>query len=119
LWKGCRGMIDELLKRIERLEYHQQLLIQLVDHTKKTFTKLIIQKNLGPEEVEEFHRLCEYLNKKMKEQKAEGFLYFHPLLKEFSEKVNKKLDVHETIECCLNEGLHLELMREFIKYLED
>lgn len=55
----------------------------------------------------------------MKEQKAEGFLYFHPLLKEFSEKVNKKLDVHETIESCLNEGLHLELMREFIKYLED
>lgn len=112
-------MIDELLKRIERLEYHQQLLIQLVDHTKKTFTKLIIQKNLGPEEVEEFHRLCEYLNKKMKEQKAEGFLYFHPLLKEFTEKLNKKLEVKETIIGCLNENLHVDLMEELSKYLDD
>lgn len=114
-----KAMINELLKRIERLEYHQKLLIQLVDHAEITFTKLIIQKNLGPLEVEEFHRLCEYLNNKMQEQKAEGFLYFHPLLKEFTEKLNKKLEVRETIIGCLNENLHVDLMEELSKYLDD
>lgn len=112
-----KAMIDELLKRIERLEYHQKLLIQLVDHAEITFTKLIIQKNLGPLEVEEFHRLCEYLNNKMQEQKAEGFLYFLPLFEEFSKRLDSRLEAKEIVQACLEEKMHVELMSEFNKYL--
>ena len=98
-------MIEELLKRIERLEYHQKLLVQLLRDPNRPFTKLVVERNLGPEEVYEFHRLCDNLSKKMEEQKAEGFLYFHPLLKEFSESLNEKLEVKETISSCLKQGL--------------
>ncbi|MCU9612510.1 YhaI family protein [Caldibacillus lycopersici] len=110
-------MIDELLKRIERLEYHQQLMFQLIDRTNVSFTKLIVEKNLGQEEVMEFHKLCDDMSKKLEEQKAEGFLYFHPLLTEFSSKLNHKLEVNETINACLKENLHQTLMAELKKYL--
>lgn len=109
--------MDELLKRIERLEYYQQLLLEIVNTNDYPFTKLIIQKKLGPEEVLEFQHLCEYMNKKLQEQKAEGLLYFYPLLKEFSDKLNRKLEVKETVESCLQQYLYVELMTEFKKCL--
>lgn len=107
------------MKRLERLEYHQQLLLRLADCTKEPFTYLIIKENLGPEEILEFHSLCDDLSKKMEKQKAEGFLYFHPLLKEFSQKLNRKLDVKEVITSCIQQNLHTELMTELQKYLMD
>ncbi|CEE01020.1 MULTISPECIES: DUF1878 family protein [Bacillaceae] len=110
-------MMDELLKRIERLEYYQQLLLEIVNTNDYPFTKLIIQKKLGPEEVLEFQHLCEYMNNKLQEQKAEGLLYFYPLLKEFSDKLNRKLEVKETVESCLQQYLYVELMTEFKKCL--
>jgi hypothetical protein len=112
-------MIEELLKRIERLEYHQKLLIQLLRDQNRPFTKLVVERNLGPEEVYEFHGLCDKLSNKMQEQKAEGFLYFHPLLKEFSENLNEKLELNETISSCLEQNLHIELMSEFKRCLTD
>lgn len=110
-------MMEELLQRIERLEYHQKLIIDILVETDKAFTKLIVYKNLSKDEVREFHNLCENMNKKIEEQKAEGLLNFHPLLKEFSEKINRKLDVNETISACLRENLHAQLMSELKKYL--
>ena len=117
---GCRGMIamiDELLKRIEQLEYHQELLTDFIDEADYPFTRLIIRKNLSREEVIQFYDLCDQINKKLQEQKAEGLVYFHPLLKEFSKKLNKKLDVEETIEACIKQNLYIELMEELKKYI--
>jgi len=110
-------VINELLKRIERLEYHERLLVDLLQGSNKLFTKLIISKNLDESEVKEFHRICENLNNKMENQKAEGFLYFHPLLKEFSAKISPKLDISETIHACIEENLYVDLMLELRKYL--
>lgn len=112
-------MIEELLKRIERLEYHQQLLLDLINTEHYPFTKLIIQKEMDKEEVFEFYQLCEYMSNNLQEQKAEGFLNFYPLLKEFSEKLNRKLEVKETVESCLQQNMYVELMTEFQKYLSD
>ncbi|WAA13012.1 DUF1878 family protein [Fervidibacillus halotolerans] len=112
-------MNDELLKRIQRLEYHQRLLLQLIKGEQAPFTKLIIEKNLDEEEVKAFHNLCEYMNNKMEEQKAEGFLYFHPLFQEFTSKLNSKLDAKETVIACIKEKVYLDLMKEFYKYVED
>ncbi|WP_062352246.1 DUF1878 family protein [Bacillus kwashiorkori] len=110
--------MEEILKRIELLEYHQQLFIRLLTDSKMDFTKLIIEKNLTRQDVEEFHNLCDELHIKWEEQKAEGFVYFHPLMKEFANRLNKKLQVKETIQACINEGLYLELMNEFAKYVK-
>ncbi|WP_082195277.1 DUF1878 family protein [Bacillus andreraoultii] len=110
-------MIEEMWARIERLEYHQKLLLELVDMAEHPFTKLIIRKNLGRQEVSDFLELCERMNNKLQEQKAEGFLNFHPLLKEFAEELNKKLEVKETVQSCLQQSLYVELMTEFNKYV--
>ncbi len=75
---------QELLARIELLEYHQGLLVKLLNNPKLEFYKLIVEKGLSEQEIQEFFSLCDELNIKMEEQKAEGFMYFHPLFNQFS-----------------------------------
>jgi len=109
--------MDEIIKKLERLEYHQKLLINMLQYSNEPFTKLIVLKGLSEEEVCTFHSLCEELSNKLEEQKAEGFVYFNPLLDEFSNRLNPKLHVRETVEACYQQRLHVELMSEFIKVL--
>ena len=117
--KDGRFMEEELLRRIEILEYHQRLLLNLLGSSERSFTKMIILKNLEEKEVREFHELCDELSIKMQEQKAEGFVYFLPLFQEFSNRLNKKLEAEATVKACLEEKIHLELMSEFQKFLID
>ena len=51
------------------------------------FIDLIIEKSLGEEDVRKFRNYCDKLSIKLEEQKAEGFVYFHPLFKEFTMKL--------------------------------
>lgn len=112
-------MYEELLKRIQRLEYHHRLLLQFVDENRAPFTRLIVEKNLDEEEVKRFQGLCDYMNNKMEEQKAEGFLYFYPLFQEFTSRLNPKLEAKETVIACLKEKIFPDLMEEFSKYVGD
>lgn len=107
----------DLLKRIEQLEYHQQLLLQIIENPNNEFSKLIVWKKLTQEEVVDFYHLCDEMSKKLEEQKADGFVYFYPLLNEFSEKLNDKLDVKETIFACLKQNLYIPLMKELAKLI--
>ena len=109
--------MDDLLNRIKRLEYHQTLLIKMNQHSSQAFYKLIIEKSLGEEDVKEFKSLCEELNNEWEEQKAEGFLYFHPLLNKFTKKLHPALQAKETIEACITQGFYFPLMTELKKYL--
>ncbi|SRR5690606_5299909 len=110
-------MGEDVLKRIEKLEYHLELLLRLVSPSGHGFTKLIIAKGLSREDVQRFHHLCDELNNKMQEQKAEGFLYFLPLFEEFSKRLDSRLEAKEIVQACLEEKMHVELMSEFNKYL--
>jgi len=110
-------MEEDLIKRIEKLEFYQELLLRLVNSSGKSFTRLIITQKLSREEVKEFHQLCDDLSIKLEEQKAEGFVYFLPLFKEFTQRLNKKLEAKATVFACLEEKLHVELMSELKKYL--
>lgn len=110
--------MKHLHRRLERIAYHQRLLAEFIDE-KYAFTKLIIKQDLAPEEVAEFLRLCDDLNKKMEEQRAEGFVYFHPLLEEWLEKLNRKLDPKITIRACLKQGIYPELMTELHRLYRD
>jgi hypothetical protein len=49
----------------------------------------------------------------LKEQKAEGYMYIHPLYKKISAIVQPKLQPEEVINACESQGLFLPLMTEF------
>ena len=109
--------MDDLLKRIKRIEYHQTLLLKMSQTSTQAFYKLIIEKSLGEEDVKRFQLLCEELNNEWKEQKAEGFVYFHPLFNKLTKKLHPALQTEETIEACIAQGIYLPLMTELKKYL--
>ncbi|WP_147533114.1 DUF1878 family protein [Bacillus marasmi] len=108
---------EDFIQRLLRLEYHQQLLLNMVGNTKQQFFKLVIKKSLSEEEVEAFFELCENLSIELDEQKAEGFVHFNPLLVKFKEGLHPNLRVDEVIQACLTQQLYTPLMAELSKYL--
>lgn len=99
-------------ERLEKLEYYQSLLMEMVDYDKKPFYALVIKANLTKAEVEEIFRLCELLSKKYKKQKAEGLVVFTPLLTEFAGMLTPKLDVEQTIEMMIKQNMFIPLMNQ-------
>ncbi|WP_338470510.1 DUF1878 family protein [Niallia sp. XMNu-256] len=109
--------LQAILEKINKLEYHQSLLLKMNQSSTEAFYKLIIEKSLSEEEVGQFHKKCERLSKIFEEQKAEGFVYFHPLYEKFIAHLHPKLSAQEVIIACLRQGLYVSLMTEFKKYL--
>jgi hypothetical protein len=105
--------LETIEKRIERLEYYQKLMLELVDLEKWPLHHLVMKRQLNEEEVEELFYLCEELTEEYKSQKAEGFVGFTPLLQDFIERLNGKLSPLETIEALYKEQLYLPLMTTF------
>lgn len=109
--------MNELEKRLEKLEYHMKLLLKAADRQKYPFDFLIVQNGLGQNEVKEIMSLCTELEKMHKEQKAQGLLYYTDLLTLFAGQLNEKLDVKETIEAMRSQGLFIDLMKDFKRLL--
>jgi hypothetical protein len=109
--------MKSIMERIKLLEYHQSLLLKMISPSNDEFYKLIIEKGIGEEEVRRFQNHCDELSIKLKEQKAEGFVYFHPLFKEFTMILPPEIKAEEVIEACVKQGLYLSLMLELKNYL--
>jgi hypothetical protein len=109
--------VESLEERIERLEYYQSLLFELVEADKAAFYKLIVKSHLTKGEVDSLLTLCKTMDEKFKQQKAEGFVTFTPLLTEFVGMLHSKLEVKEVIDALINHGMYLTLMNEFKKLL--
>lgn len=110
--------LEALLERIERLEYHQSLLLEMNQTTKYALYKIIIDKGITEREVQRLFKLCDELSKELKEQKAEGFVNFHPLFNKFTMKLQSGgLHAEDVIAACITQGLYLPLMTELKKYL--
>ncbi|QOR67417.1 DUF1878 family protein [Cytobacillus suaedae] len=109
--------VESLEARIERLEYYQTLLFDFLNTEKAAFYKLIVKSQLSKNEVNELLNLCESMDEKFKQQKAEGFVTFTPLLTEFVGMLHSKLEVKEVIDALINHGMYLALMYEFKKLL--
>lgn len=109
--------LEAILERINRLEYHQSLLLKMNQASSAAFYKLIIEKSLGEEDVKQFYTLCDKLSKDFEEQKAEGFVHFHPLFKKFTMMLHCGLQTEEVIAACITQGIYLPLMTELKKYL--
>ncbi|WP_059173288.1 DUF1878 family protein [Bacillus sp. FJAT-27445] len=107
----------ELVERIRTLEYHMRLMADALESTDYQFTKMIVANNLTQRETDEIYTLCEKMNKLMEEQKAEGFLNFHPLFQEFSVSLSPKLNPGEIVQACLSQKMFISLMKEFNKFV--
>lgn len=108
--------LDELLEKINRLEFHQKRLLKMVESTSLKFDYLIVEKSLSQKEADNILKYCESLSSKFQKQKAEGFVYFHPLYHELTKFLEPKLKAEEVIEACLEQGLYIPLMQELKKY---
>ena len=107
---------NEILERIKRLEYHQSLLLKMSRSSTDAFYKLIIEKSLDEKEVKGIYKVCAQLSKELQEQKAEGFVYFHPLFQKFDQQLHHRLQAEEVINACLMNGLYTPLLKELKKY---
>lgn len=108
--------VKEIAERIRTVEYHLRLMAKALGGTEHQFTKLVVESNLSEQETESFYSLCEEMHKRMEEQKAEGFLNFHPLFQEFSSSLPAKLNPRDVVHACINQKLYLSLMNEFKKF---
>ncbi|MEH7333671.1 DUF1878 family protein [Neobacillus drentensis] len=106
-----------LLKKVSLLEYHQKLLLELLNNPKLEFYKLIIEKGISKQEVKKFFQLCDEMSIKLEEQKAEGYVYFHPLFDEISASLPGSLEIKEVLNACIKQGLFKTLFLEFKKYI--
>ncbi|WP_230980881.1 DUF1878 family protein [Rossellomorea arthrocnemi] len=109
--------LDDLMKRIEKLEYHQRLMAEMMPENGYPFHRLIIRNGLSEREVEEFFYTCDRLSMKLEKQKAEGFVYNTPLFKEFEDELHAKLKVHEIVESCIVQNIYPALMKQLQKSL--
>ncbi|WP_442599077.1 DUF1878 family protein [Neobacillus sp. D3-1R] len=108
---------SEVLKKLQLIQYHQQLIVSMLEKSKDEFYKLVIKHGLTEEEVYEFFQLCENMSIELEKQKAEGFVYFHPLYQQFSDTLNRKLSIKEVIMACITQNLFLPLMSELKTYI--
>ncbi|WP_246197160.1 DUF1878 family protein [Cytobacillus depressus] len=108
--------MNKVLEKISKLEYHQKLLLKIIDNKNFEFYKLIVDHSLGEKDVTKFYRMCETLSKELEEQKAEGFVYFHPLYNKFISGLHDGLRPEDVVQACKRQGLFLTLMEEFSKY---
>ncbi|MFJ7728036.1 DUF1878 family protein [Neobacillus sp. NPDC097160] len=106
-----------LMQRINLLEYHQKLLIKLINNPNLAFYKLIIENGVTKQEIDKFYYLCDALSMKLEKQKAEGYVYFHPLFDDLSASLPANLKIEEVINACLVQNLYKPLFQEFQKYL--
>ncbi|WP_160724619.1 DUF1878 family protein [Bacillus sp. USDA818B3_A] len=109
--------LEVLLQRINLLEFHQKLMVKVLTNPNNDFYRLIIENGITEKETNAFYQLCEKISIKWAEQKAEGYVNFHPLLKELSALLPANLSIEEVIKACLKQGLYEPLFRELQKYL--
>ncbi|MEH6943548.1 DUF1878 family protein [Bacillus sp. JJ722] len=109
--------MDEVQRRIETLEYHQQLLVRMLKHSNDQLYYLIITKNLSKLETETLLDICEKMNKKFQKQKAEGYVTFNPLLNELQAHLPNSISIHELVHACLKQGVYVALMQSMKELL--
>jgi hypothetical protein len=108
---------QDLLERIKLLEYHQRLILEMLPQANNPFYKLVIAGRMSEHKVADFFENCEKMSIEMEEQKAEGFVYFHPLFKEFMSLLPPYIRAEDMVTACLKEQLFIPLMTEFEKYV--
>jgi hypothetical protein len=106
--------MNSLEKRLETLEYYQTLLLQMIEPNRFPFYRLIMERGLTKEEIEELYRICDELSFLHEEQKAQGLVIFTDLLTQFAGQLNEKLTIDETVQAMSDQGIYSPLMKDFL-----
>lgn len=111
--------MDSLEERIERLEFYQTLLLDLLGEEQVPVYRLFMKSKLSKKEAVELLSLCEELNNKYQKQKAEGLLVFTPLLTQFVGMLHPKLHPMETVEAFLKQRMFQSVMEELKRMMKE
>ena len=109
--------MEDLKKRVEQLEFQQQLLMKMLTHTDDQLYYLFIKKNLTKAEAERLMEHCERLSIDFEKQKAEGFVTFSPLLCDLKKNLPADISLEELITACLQQGIFVPFMQQMQKEL--
>lgn len=110
--------MSSFLKKVNTLEFHNELLLKMIDSEKHPFFTLVILNGLSKQEMKETFALCEEVNERLNKQDEAGFLDYTPLLTHFVGMLNPKLPVKETMNALLAQGFYRELMEKLLATTE-
>jgi hypothetical protein len=103
--------------RMEKLQFHQRILLEMAEENKYSFYKIIIKNDLSEIEMNEIIDICYYLNKKYEEQYENGFVHYTSLLVQFVGTLPTRLDPKETILALKNQQYFPELMEVLLNVI--
>ncbi|KGX85272.1 DUF1878 family protein [Pontibacillus litoralis] len=112
-FKGENISVELHEDKTGKLALRIRLLSQMIDGEKHPFKKMVVEKELTEAEYAELLALLDDLEGQYEEQKEAGLLDFTALLLHFAGMLNVKLHPDYTIKALKQEGLYLELMKEF------
>lgn len=108
--------IQEIIQKMNTLEFHQKLLLEVINNHDMDFYKLVVENSIDEKDMNRVLTFCETLSKELEEQKAEGFVYFHPLYHRFLHCLPPQLEPRKVIRAFIKQKLFVSLMNEFLKY---
>lgn len=106
--------MSSLQDKINMLEFHNHLLLKMIDGKKFPFYALIIQKGITKKEMDDVFTLCEEVNQRFEMQQENGLVDDKPLLLHFVGMLNPKLPVKETIIALYEQNHYPALMAKLI-----
>lgn len=101
------------------LRFHHECLARAIRNPDRVLDLLFVEKNFSRREAEELLQLCDRLNKVYETEKAEGFVYFQPLLNKLRTGLSAKLTLPELAEACVRQGVYSAFMTEMKKAYMD
>lgn len=104
-------------ERLKKIEYHQRLLLRMMQGHAFPFFQLVIENGLSEEDVQDLINLCEELTRLMEEQKQAGYVSFTPLLTHFAGMLNPKLHPTKVIVALDEQNMYRPLMKVFLDEL--
>lgn len=104
--------------RLSTLEFHLQLLLDMVDTNQYPFYQLIIKNGVSKYEMNSLITFCEELNKKYEEQREEGFVDFTLLLVQYVGMLPSVLNPKESLIALKKQSYFPELMSTLLTALD-
>lgn len=106
--------MDDLHKKIERMEYHLELLLKQVKVEEYPFDSIIMFEKWDKTAVDKILEVCEYMSIEIKNQKAEGFVTFPSLIKLFEETIPTNVSTVKVMEAMIQQNVYTPLMKELL-----
>ncbi|WP_349409591.1 DUF1878 family protein [Pseudalkalibacillus sp. SCS-8] len=109
----------ESSKRIDRLSFYQEILLDTINPIRFPWYRIIIEKGMERAEVEEVYALFEQLEERKENIREAGMLDMTPLLFHYVGMLNSDLDPFMTAKALHDQGIHKSLTAELIELMKE